>query len=83
MKPGRTSSTISRSATRDIESVLLQSWGQRRDQRTAFRRMARHMAERYLQKHSLLGPRRLVDIGNLLSEEPESISESKLGELRQ
>jgi hypothetical protein len=69
------------SATRDIESVLLQSWGQRRDQRTAFRRMARDMAERYLQKHSLLGPRRLVDIGSLLSEEPEPISEAKLNEL--
>jgi len=69
------------SATRDVESVLLQSWGQRRDQRTAFRRMARDMAERYLQKHSLLGPRRLVDIGSLLSEEPEPISEAKLNEL--
>lgn len=70
------------SATRDIETVLLQNWGERTDQRRAFRRMARDMAERYLQKHSLLGPRRLVDIGNLLSEEPESISDSKLGDLR-
>ncbi len=69
------------SATRDVESVLLQSWGQRRVQRTAFRRMARDMAERYLQKHSLLGPRRLVDIGSLLSEEPAPISEAKLNEL--
>jgi hypothetical protein len=69
------------SATRDVESVLLQSWGQRRDQRTAFRRMARDMAERYLQKHSLLGPRRLVDIGSLLSEEPEPVSEAKLADL--
>lgn len=69
------------SATRDTESVLLQSWGQRRDQRTAFRRMARDMAERYLQKHPLLGPRKLVDFGSLLSEESESISEARIVEL--
>jgi len=69
------------SATRDIEFVLLQSWGPRRDQRTAFRKMARDMAERYLQKHPLLGQRRLTDIGYLLSEEPETISPSKVGDL--
>lgn len=69
------------SANRDVEFVVLQSWGQRRDQRTAFRKMARDMAERYLQKHSLLGQRRLVDIGILLSEEPETLSDAKLGEL--
>ncbi len=70
------------SATREIETVLLQSWGQRRDQRTAFRRMARDMAERYLQKHPLLGPRRLVELGNLLSEEPEVLSDAKLADFR-
>lgn len=69
------------SASRDVESVLLQSWASRRDQRTAFRKMGRDMAERYLLKHSLLGQRRLVDIGGLLSEEPESLSASKLNEL--
>jgi len=69
------------SAARDIESVVLQSWGQRRDQRVAFRRMARDMAGRYLEKHPLLGARRLVDIGNLLGEEEESISEARQREL--
>jgi hypothetical protein len=69
------------SASRDEETILLQSWGQRRDQRTSFRRMARDMAQRYLEKHSLLGPRRLVDIGSLLSEEPEQVSPSKLADL--
>lgn len=69
------------SAARDEETVLLQSWGQRKDQRTSFRRMARDMAQRYLEKHSLLGPRRLVDIGSLLSEEHEVIAKSKLAEL--
>lgn len=70
------------SAERDIEYVLLQNWGGRRNQRTAFRRIARDMAHRYLQKHPLLGSRRLVDIGALLSEEAESLSESKLKDLR-
>lgn len=69
------------SSTREIETVLLQSWSQRREQRTAFRRMARDMAERYLQRHPLLGPRKLTELGNLLSEEPESLSESKQAEL--
>ena len=39
------------------------------------------MAQRYLEKHSLLGPRRLVDLGSLLSEEAEQISSSRLAEL--
>jgi hypothetical protein len=69
------------SASRDEETILLQSWGQRKDQRTSFRRMARDMAQRYLEKHSLLGPRRLVDIGSLLSEEAQDISPSKLADL--
>lgn len=69
------------SASRDEETILLQGWGPRRDQRNAFRRMARDMAKRYLEKHSLLGPRRLVDIASLLAEESESIAPSKLSEL--
>lgn len=69
------------SASRDEETVLLQSWGQRRDQRIAFRRMARDMAQRYLEKHSLLGPRRLVDISALLSEDEHEIPPSKLADL--
>lgn len=69
------------SASRDEETVLLQGWGQRKDQRNTFRRMARDIAHRYLEKHSLLGPRRLVDMGSLLSEDAEQISSSKLAEL--
>lgn len=69
------------SAERDIESVLLQSWASRRDQRNAFRKMGRDMAERYLHKHSLLGQRRLVDITSLLSEAPQTLSASKIGDL--
>ena len=68
------------SATRDELTILLQSWGPRKDQRNAFRKMARDMAGRYLEKHSLLGPRRLVEVGSLLSEESEQISTSKLAE---
>lgn len=69
------------SAERDIESVLLQSWASRRDQRNAFRKMGRDMAERYLHKHSLLGQRRLVDITSLLSETPLPLSSSRISEL--
>lgn len=69
------------SAERDIESVLLQSWASRRDQRNAFRKMGRDMAERYLHKHSLLGQRRLVDITSLLSEAPQTLSASKISDL--
>lgn len=71
------------SASRDEETILLQGWGQRKDQRTAFRRMAKDMANRYMEKHSLLGPRRLVDLGSLLIEDEETISQSKLAELSQ
>lgn len=69
------------SANRDVEIVLLQNWGKRPEQRRAFRKMARDMAQRYLQKHPLLGPRKLIDLSNLLSEQAESISDSKLTEL--
>jgi hypothetical protein len=68
-------------ASRDIEVVLLQSSGPRREQRTAFRRMAKDMASRYLQKHSLLGPRGLTILADMLGEEEESISPSSLREL--
>ncbi|MCC7419301.1 MAG: hypothetical protein IT428_03360 [Planctomycetaceae bacterium] len=69
------------SAERDIEVVLLQSWASRRDQRNAFRKMGRDMAERYLHKHSLLGQRRLVDITSFLSKAPQSLSTSKTSDL--
>ncbi len=68
-------------ASRDIEVVLLQSSGPRREQRTAFRRMAKDMASRYLQKHSLLGPRGLTILADMLGEEEESISPSSQREL--
>lgn len=68
-------------ASRDIEVVLLQSSGPRREQRTAFRRMAKDMAGRYLQKHPLLGPRRLVVLSDLLSDQEEIISPSAIREL--
>ena len=69
------------SASRDVEVVLLQSSGPRREQRVAFRRMARDMAGRYLQKHSLLGPRRLTALADVLEDRQEPISPSDLREL--
>jgi hypothetical protein len=68
-------------ASRDIEVVLLQSSGPRREQRTAFRRTAKDMAGRYLQKHPLLGPRRLVVLSDLLSVQEECIAPFQLREL--
>jgi hypothetical protein len=68
-------------ASRDIEVVLLQSSGPRREQRAAFRRMAKDMAGRYLQKHSLLGPRGLTILVDMLGEQEELISPSSLREL--
>jgi hypothetical protein len=68
-------------ASRDIEVVLLQSSGPRREQRAAFRRMAKDMASRYLQKHPLLGPRGHTVLADMLGEEEESISPSSLREL--
>ncbi|MFN0050627.1 MAG: hypothetical protein ACKV0T_00460 [Planctomycetales bacterium] len=66
------------SASRDVEVVMLQSNGPRKAQRIAFRRMARDMAGRYLQKHPLLGPRQLVILGDLLEEEPATIAPSEV-----
>src|SRR5262249_21862380 len=68
-------------ARRDIQIVLLQSTGPRREQRAAFRRMAKDMAGRYLQKHPLLGPRRLIVLADLLGDQEEAISPSSLREL--
>ena len=68
-------------ASRDVEVVLLQSSGPRRDQRTAFRRMAKDMAGRYLQKDPLLGPRRLVVLSDLLGDQEELIAPSSIREL--
>jgi hypothetical protein len=45
--------------------------------------MARDMAGRYLQKHSLLGPRRLVAVPDLLGEEEAAITPSELRRLQE
>jgi hypothetical protein len=71
------------SQDREIEVVLLQSSGPRRENRTNFRKMAKDMAGRYLRRMPLLGSRNLVVLGDLLGDEDVFISASeakRLGE---
>jgi hypothetical protein len=65
------------SQDREIEVVLLQSSGPRRENRTNFRRMAKDMAGRYLRRMPLLSTRNLVVLGDMLGDEEASISASE------
>ena len=65
------------SQDREIEAVLLQSSGPRRENRTIFRRMAKDMAGRYLRRMPLLSARNLVVLGDLLGDEEALISPSE------
>lgn len=67
---------------RDITIVPLQRTANRREHRQAFRRMAKDMANRYLSQMPQFASRRLDDLGNMLSNEPEHLSTSRLGELQ-
>jgi hypothetical protein len=68
-------------ADREIETILLQSVGPRREQRTQFRKMAKDMASRYLRKYDLLSSKNLVSLGDLLRNDLTPISASKLAQL--
>ncbi len=69
-------------ATRDTTEIMLQSGAtDRRGQRTAFRKMAKDMANRYLRKMPLFASRDLVNLSDLLSTVPESVPVSKRREL--
>jgi hypothetical protein len=65
------------SQDREIEAILLQSSGPRRENRTIFRRMAKDMAGRYLRRMPLLSTRNLVVLGDLLGDEEVRISPSE------
>ncbi len=74
------------SQDREIEVVLLQSSGPRRENRTNFRRMAKDMAGRYLRRMPLLSNKNLVVLGDLLGDEEIAVSPSdgkRLGETTQ
>jgi hypothetical protein len=69
-------------ATRDTTEIMLQSSVEdRREQRVAFRKMAKDMANRYLRKMPLFVDRHLESLPDLLSTEAESLTASKQKDL--
>jgi hypothetical protein len=71
------------SQDREIEVILLQSSGPRRENRTNFRRMAKDMAGRYLRRMPLLSARDLVVLGDLLGDEEVSLTASECKKLKE
>ena len=71
------------STDREELVVLLQSSGARRGQRTAFRRMAKDMASRYLHRMPLFSSKRLLDLSTFLGAERGVLSAAKRRNLRQ
>ena len=71
-------------ATRDSLEVWLQtSLQDRRENRTAFRRMAKDMAARYLRQMPLFATRGLGNLADILSTEPAQVAPGKVRELTQ
>lgn len=71
--------------TRDVLPIALQSSGDdrdRREPRSAFRRMARDMAGRYLRRMPVFERKGLRRLEDLLSTEEPTLPESKMAELR-
>jgi len=66
---------------REITQITMQSRGDRREQRTQFRRMAKDMANRYLSQMPEFASRKLVSLESLLIDEPEHLSEAKTADL--
>lgn len=66
---------------REITEIWMQSRDDRANQRRAFRKMAKDMANRYLSQMDVFNRRRLHSLGDLLSTQPESIARSKLEKL--
>lgn len=66
---------------REVETVLLQSSGARRENRTTFRRMAKDMAGRYLRRMPLLSTRNLVVLGDLLGDQEVTLTDSEFRRL--
>ena len=68
-------------ADRETETVLLQSSGPRREQRSLFRKMAKDMSSRYLRRMPLLSAKNLLSLGDLLRDDLPSVPASKLNQL--
>lgn len=67
--------------TREITHIWLQSIEDRSNQRRAFRKMARDMADRYLRQMEIFNRRGLHSLGDILSTEVEMIPPNKREEL--
>lgn len=59
--------------TREVTEIRMQGQEDRGNQRKAFRKMAKDMAERYLRQMEIFNRRRLHNLGDLLSTEPECL----------
>lgn len=66
---------------REITEIWLQSKGDRINQRRAFRKMAKDMANRYLRQMDVFSRRGLYSLSDLLSSEPDSVPASQCGKL--
>jgi hypothetical protein len=62
---------------REITDIWLQNSNNRRGQRTAFRKMAKDMASRYLSQMEVFNRRGLKNLGDLLSTAAETIAPGK------
>lgn len=70
------------SQTREITEIWMQTNDDRREQRTAFRRMARDMTSRYLNQMDVFQRRQIKNLGDILSTQEPSLSKSNLDELQ-
>lgn len=68
---------------REITEIWMQSSEDRANQRRAFRKMAKDMADRYLSQMEVFNRRRLRSLGSLLSTKPEVIAPGKREQLAQ
>ena len=68
---------------REITDIWMQSTEDRRGHRTAFRKMAKDMAGRYLSQMEVFNRRGLKNLGDLLSTTPEIIAPGKREKLAQ
>ena len=67
---------------RDITEIRFQHDENRGNNRKNFRKMAKDMSSRYLRIMPIFNKRRIDSLGQILSTEPEPISQSNLSELR-
>lgn len=68
-------------ASRETVTILLQSSGPRREQRTLFRKMAKDMSSRYLRQLQLLSAKNLHSLVDLLRDDAAPMPQSKQNQL--